>query len=90
MNATALLIGPAESAALMALRELAAARPVDMLRLMDVIKTPQGKGAHKDRMTEQSVFIPLDFMVTFSIETGHPVGTCRHIEHEPRETRAFA
>ena len=32
-----------------------------------------------NQMTRQSVAIPLDFLVTFSIETGHPVGTCRHM-----------
>jgi hypothetical protein len=30
-------------------------------------------------MNAQSLRLPLDFMVTFSIETGHPVGTCRHM-----------
>ena len=79
MKATPLLIGPAERAALAALRERAAERPVDMRRLMEVIETPEGKAAYMRQMTAQSVRIPLAFMVTFSIETGHPVGTCRHM-----------
>lgn len=79
MSATPLLIGPAESASLEALRKLAAARPVDIRRLVEEIKTPEGKAAHKHRMSEQTVLIPLDFAVTFSIETGHPIGTCQHM-----------
>jgi hypothetical protein len=79
VTATPLVIGPAELAALAALRERAAERPVDMLRLMRVIKTRRGKARHKAQMTEQSVDLPFGFAVTFSIETGHPIGTCRHL-----------
>lgn len=79
MTATPLVIGPAELAALAALRERAASRPVDMPRLMEAIKTTDGKAAHSAQMRLQSVPIPLDFLVTFSIETGHPIGTCRHM-----------
>jgi hypothetical protein len=81
---TPLLIGPAELAALAALRERAAERPVDMPRLMAVIETPEGKARHMAQMTEQSVDLPLGFGVTFSIETGHPIGTCRHMSMSTR------
>ena len=77
--ATPLIVGPAEQAALAALRQAAVAAPVDMPRLMALLKTREGKRRHKRQMTAQSVRIPLDFVVTFSIETGHPVGTCRHM-----------
>lgn len=79
MSPTPLVIGPAELAALAVLRERAAARPVDMPRLVEDIKTTDGKAAHCAQMRLQSVPIPLDFLVTFSIETRHPIGTCRHM-----------
>ena len=86
MTPTPLLIGPAELAALAALRERAAARPVDMPRLTEDIKTTAGKARHKAQMTAQSVSIPLDFLVTFSIETDHPIGTCRHMSMSTGKT----
>lgn len=76
---TALIIGPKEKAELARLRELAAANPVHMPTLIERIKTPEGKAAHMRAMTEQTIDIPTDFMVTFSIELGHPLGTCRHM-----------
>lgn len=79
MTATPLVIGPAERAGLAALREYAAERAVYMPRLMEAIKTPEGKARHKARMTGQSMDLPFGFAVTFSIETGHPIGTCRHM-----------
>jgi hypothetical protein len=79
VSATPLVIGPTELAALAALRERAAARPVDMRRLIRVIKTRRGKGDHCAQMNAQTVYLPLGFSVTFSIETGHPIGSCRHM-----------
>jgi hypothetical protein len=79
VTATPLVIGPAELAALAALRERAAERPVDMPRLMRTIKTRRGKARHMAQATEQSVDLPFGFCVTFSIETGHAIGTCRHM-----------
>lgn len=79
MSATPLLIGPAEREALQALRELAAASPIDMSILLKVIGTESGKAAHMRQMSEQTVCLPTNFFVTFSIEHGHPVGTCRHM-----------
>ena len=76
---TALFIGPEQKAALVALRERAAKAPVDMPSLMERIKTTRGRREHKDRMTRQTVALPVSYMVTFSIETGHPCGTCRHM-----------
>lgn len=79
MSATPLLIGAAEREALQALRELAAASPVDMSNLLEVIGTEKGKAAHMRQMSEQTVCLPTNYFVTFSIEHGHPVGTCRHM-----------
>jgi hypothetical protein len=76
---TPLLIGPEERCALAALRELALAHPVDMPQLMGRIKTPDGKAKHMDQMTKQSIEIPFGFLVTFSVEVGHRIGTCRHM-----------
>lgn len=79
MNGTPLILGPAELAELAALRDLAARHPVDMKVLMEALKHRAGKAAHKHQMTSQSVPLPTDYLVTFSIETGHPVGACRHM-----------
>ena len=87
MTPTPLVIGPAERAALAALRDVAAAHPVDMPRLMEVIETPEGKAAYMRQMNGQSVPLPLHFLVTFSIETGHPCGTCRHMSMSSRPGR---
>lgn len=76
---TPLLLGAEEKQKLAALREAAAKSPVDMPKMMESIKTPKGKKAHSKQMTQQSVYIPFGFVVTFSIERGHPAGTCRHM-----------
>jgi hypothetical protein len=61
----------------------AQAHPVDMSRLMTSIQTPSGKARHREQMTRQTIEIPLAFLVTFSIELGHPCcppgETCRHM-----------
>jgi len=31
------------------------------------------------QMTKQTVYLPAAYAVTFSIETNHPAGTCRHM-----------
>lgn len=59
--------------------ELAEANPVDMPTLMERIKDPVKKQHHMAQMTRQTVTIPIAFMVTFSIEHGHPCGPCRHM-----------
>lgn len=79
MIASPLIIGPEQVALLAKLRELARARPVDMPDLLRRLQTPRGKRLHRAQMTAQSVWIPTAFLVTFSIETKHPSGTCRHM-----------
>lgn len=75
----ALLIGPDERKALQDLAARAADAPVYMPTLTQRIKTPEGKAAHMEQMTAQSVDIPMGYGVTFSIEVGHPLGACRHL-----------
>jgi len=79
MGGTPMFIGRDELLALEGLRTLAAANPVDMLPLMERLKSAAGKRAHKEQMTRQTIKIPFDYWVTFSIELNHPVGTCRHM-----------
>lgn len=76
---TPLVIGPAEKAKLAELLEKAAAAPVHMPEVVKLITTPEGKKAHMARMTAQTIKLPVAFLVTFSIETGHPCGTARHM-----------
>ena len=68
-------------AALQALRRRAADKPVDVVRLMQAIRAQEGERRHRAQMTAQTVAIPgpWPFFVTFSVETGHPAGTCRHM-----------
>jgi hypothetical protein len=69
-------------AALAILRELAAIRPVNVLDLMDRIKTRRGAAEHRAQMERQTYDIetgPYPFRVTFSMETGHPGGNARHL-----------
>lgn len=76
-----LIITPDVQAALHKLRDVAARKPVEMAEVMRLLKTPRGARLHKQQMTAQSIRIPgpWDFFVTFSIENGHPAGTCRHM-----------
>jgi hypothetical protein len=59
--------------------ELAAANPVYMPTLAERLKDPLKKEHHMAQMNRQSVKIPFAYLVTFSIEHGHPCGECRHM-----------
>jgi hypothetical protein len=91
-----LIITPEVRAALHRLRDAAARKPIDMPELLRQLETARGKRLHMERMTAQTIEIPgpWDFLVTFSIETGHPAGTCRHmsmsIDREGRVPNEFA
>ena len=76
-----LLIGPEVVANLAELRARARLAPIDMQHLLEVFKTPDGRRHHHDAMTSQSTVIPgiWPFFVTYSVETGHPAGMCRHM-----------
>lgn len=80
-----LILTTAEDAAFERLRELAAARPVDMRGIHERLQSPEGKQAHREHMTSQTVFVPLVFDVTFSIELNHPCGACRHMSMSSRQ-----
>lgn len=74
-----LMIGDAELGAIQAVRERAAAAPVDMPGLAMRLATVEGKEAHRQQMSAQTLELPFGFLVTFSVETGHPCGTARHL-----------
>lgn len=63
------------------LRAFAAKRPVDIQVVSEMMKHPGPMAQHRKQMTAQTVVIPgpWPFFVTFSIETGQPVGPCRHM-----------
>lgn len=79
MTSSPLIIGAAQRAQLRILREQAAERPVDVRGLAERLKAPEAKDAHMDHMNDQTLNLPTAFMVTFSIEFGHPVGAARHM-----------
>jgi hypothetical protein len=88
MKSTPLVIGPTEKQVLSDLRALAVRHPVDMKDLLPKLETPDGKATHMAQMTRQSVEIPFGYIVTFSIELGHPCGTARHLSmSSPRRGR---
>jgi hypothetical protein len=76
---TALLIGPAERAALERLRAVANEHPVDMSTLPARLAQPEGKTIHMAQMNAQTISLPVGYLLTFSIETGHPGGLARHM-----------
>lgn len=63
------------------LRVFAAKRPISMPVLIEALKTVGGEREHRKTMNAQTVRIegPWAFFVTFSIESGHPIGVCRHM-----------
>jgi hypothetical protein len=76
---TMLVIGERERESLGALRMRAAAAIVEMQGLPARLATPEGKRAHQEQMNAQSAVLPVGYIVTFSIERGHPCGVCRHL-----------
>jgi hypothetical protein len=81
INVSPLIITPEVTAALHRLREAASRHPIDMPARLTAIETPEGMHRHRQQMTAQTIEIPgpWPFFVTFSMETGHPVGICRHL-----------
>jgi hypothetical protein len=72
-------VGQKQIADLHDLRDRAASAPVHLPAVMVAVQTPDGKRRHMKAMDRLTVEIPIGFLVTLSIETGHPVGTCRHM-----------
>jgi len=79
MAATPLIIGQTQKDALQALRDRASAAPIDMPPVIKQLETEDGRAAHFKRMAALTIDLPVAFAVTFSIETGHPGGTMRHL-----------
>ena len=75
-----LIITPLVRHELHKLREAAARNPIDMPYRVARLNTPRGRRLHWAQMEAQTVEIPgpWPFFVTFSIETGHQIGVCRH------------
>jgi hypothetical protein len=76
-----LIIGSDLRADLVRLRSAAAAKPLDMRRVIEDLRTEAGRDRHRAVMDRQTIVIPgpWPFYVTFTIETGHPAGVCRHM-----------
>ncbi len=76
---TPLLINTETRLKILEVQQLAQMNLVDMTILRLLLSTPEGKQAHMEQMTMQTMHIPTAFMATYSIEIGHPIGTCRHL-----------
>jgi hypothetical protein len=76
---TLISIGREEAARLERLRIFAVTHPLYMPQVRALMRTLEGEKLHMKAMAEHSVELPLGYLVTFSIETGHPFGTCRHM-----------
>lgn len=79
MTGSPLILGQTQREDLVRLRHKAVSEPVDARAVIEQIKSADGIEAHFKRMQEFTISIPTVFMVTFTIETGHPVGVCRHM-----------
>jgi hypothetical protein len=79
MQGTPLLVGDVELQALKELIEKAEANPVDMTGLTERLKEPAKRRRHLQQMTAQTVYLPMAYAVTYSIELGHPGGKARHM-----------
>jgi hypothetical protein len=79
MAGSPLVLGRAETDKIATLRRFASANPLDVLEIREMMKTREGYNKHYRRMKRYTIVIPTAFVVTFSIETGHPAGLCRHM-----------
>lgn len=77
--ATPLVIGPDEETKFAALKNYAASHVIDMAEVMPMIQTKKGKRKHLERMNKYTIALPFGFTVTYSVEIGHPIGSCRHL-----------
>lgn len=81
MSATPLFLGETERKLLADLLARAVAKPVNAALISKLIEEPgltERKRAHMQHMAEQSLFIPMNFEVTLSIED-QPIGRMRHM-----------
>ena len=77
--AAALIIGDAQKIELARLRARATSEPIDVRGVMKLTETREGLVEHLARMETYTIPLPTSFIVTFTVETGHPAGTCRHM-----------
>jgi hypothetical protein len=90
MGSTPLILTDTVRRDLEYLRSMAVGDPIDVTTLANRLRSRAAKERHLYQMTRQSVVIPgqFCFLVTYSIEVGHPAGVCRHmsmsIEREGR------
>jgi hypothetical protein len=76
----ALLISGKERARLHRIRDRAGERPIDVSTLAASLASLDGNRTYVAQMGEQTAAIPIDFVVTFSFEIGHPGGkSARHL-----------
>ena len=88
MAGTPFILDEAGRKKLARLRVLAAKRPVEMRGILERLENPDERRRHKRQMSAQTVVLPFGYAVTYSIETGHPIGTCRHMSmSSPAEGR---
>jgi hypothetical protein len=77
-----LIIGPIETAELAELRQRAVRAPLDVIAIRAACETAEGRRKHLAHMAKNLTMTipgPWPYVVSFSIETGHPVGPCRHM-----------
>ena len=79
MIGTPLIIDEEVRSQIRALIEISEANPVDIVGLTKRLEDPEAKKFHTEQMTRQTITVPLTYMVTYSIELGHPCGKCRHM-----------
>lgn len=75
----ALVIGERERSRIAALRARAVEHPLDMAAVLADCRTSDGVAKHRERVSKQSVVLPVGYWVTFSVDVGHPGGSARHI-----------
>lgn len=74
-----LILGASQEREIAALRDKATKEPIDMAAVMPLMQSEEGRRQHIERMQHYTINLPLAYVVTYTIETGHPCGTCRHL-----------
>lgn len=81
MSAAPLIISNTVIADLAALKTHAENNSININEATRAFQTEDGRKKHLDQMNSQTMLIrgPWNFFVTYSVETGHPGGTYRHM-----------
>lgn len=76
-----LMLGPKVQQKIIDLCKKAEENKIDVRVLLDTIKQPGILDAHMQQMNNQTIIVPgpFAFRITYSVETGHPAGMCRHL-----------